>query len=108
MTIGKKWSTIFQLTTPSKTETTPISARVAQQRATAEIAFHCGQAFVTETPELVDGFWQVPVWVVHPKAGRLKQIGTVKVRREDGVVDFSEDDRLRLRTAGLQALSENQ
>ena len=81
--------------------------RVARQRATGEIAFHCGQAFVTDNPELVNGFWEVPVWAVHPDEGRVKQIGVVPVCRESGEVHFSEKELKDLRNAGLEAISES-
>ena len=78
---------------------------MARQIVTGEIALHCGQAFVTEDPELINGFWEVPVWVVHPEIGKLNLIGKVSVCRRDGAVHFSEEDFRLLRTAGLEALA---
>ncbi|MDF1816610.1 MAG: hypothetical protein P1V20_30690 [Verrucomicrobiales bacterium] len=94
------------MTASTNTLSTPVSARVARQRVTGEIAFHSGQSFVTDNPKLVNRFREVPVWAVQPDAGRVKEIGFAPVCRERGEEHHSEKKPKDLCNAGLEAISE--
>lgn len=66
-----------------------ITSYVAKQKVNVQIALHCGQSFVVDEPELQVServCWRVPIWVTHPKQGKVACIGDVRVDAHTGEV----------------------
>jgi hypothetical protein len=88
-----------------------ITRHVARQKVNRQLAMHCGQSFAVEEPELQVGerlAWRVPVWVTHPKKGKVACIGEVRVDAQTGEVLCTREQLRLLKAAAngvLQSLN---
>jgi hypothetical protein len=89
-----------------------VTRHVARQKVNVQLTLHCGQSFAVDEPELMIGdrvTWRVPIWVTHPKRGKVASIGDLRVDAQTGEVLCSREQLQLLKAAAngvLQSLDD--